>query len=238
MTGANASADVLPSRTAPTRMSVDLAADKFLMPYELTADVTASATVFVSPRPAADARADALSTSIAAAPRNPAEVTKNSASASSFGDCGRSLASDSTSPRHWLTCLRLTPTSVSTFVIEASKSTASFTAPAPTASSGKVSPRVIFLPAATVLSPAALTEAPSPDACAFVLANDASSAFVSPMNSTISLRVAAIGSPPRRNKAFSRQPRAGVTTPTGVPAASSHAAGAPPGRGELRAVVG
>ena len=109
-TGAKSAASALPSRTVATKMSPAFAAEMFSFPYAFSADVTASATTFVSPNPAADAFAETVNASIAVFPRNPADVTKNNASASSFGDFPTSGPSRNSCFPHASTCFAFTPT--------------------------------------------------------------------------------------------------------------------------------
>ena len=89
--------------------------------------------VAVSPRPTADALADAVSTSVAADPSRPADAMKNIASASSFGARAVSPANCLTACSMRSTSAAERPTSVSIFVIDDSKSDAIFAAAAPTA---------------------------------------------------------------------------------------------------------
>ena len=81
----NDAASRFPSRIVFTRMSVAIAAVRPASAQVFIALTVASATVFVSPSPAAEALADIVRASSASCPRIPAEVMKNMASESSTG---------------------------------------------------------------------------------------------------------------------------------------------------------
>ena len=92
-------------------MSVELAALKLPWPYAFIADVTASATTFVSPNPAAAAFADTSRIDNAVAEsRIPAEVIKYKASASSSGPRVVAPAKPSVASFILFTSSALTPT--------------------------------------------------------------------------------------------------------------------------------
>ena len=81
----NCEVSKLPARAVATMTSVAFAASTTLDPYAFMAPATARAMSLVSPSPAAPALAESSNASIASAPRRPADVTTNSASASSLG---------------------------------------------------------------------------------------------------------------------------------------------------------
>ena len=155
---ANELASAPPARTAINSLFVACSAVMFASPYALIAAVTARETSFVSPRPTADAIADALSTSNAFAPVSPVDATTISPSASACGPVA-------TVPDIACTAADILPTppmpisvSTATRVIVASKSLPNLNAaPAPAASAADTGIiaepiRETFSPAATALS--------------------------------------------------------------------------------------
>ena len=135
--GVNLVASTLPSLTAAVRMSTAAAPDRFSEPYALTAEVAASATTEVSPRPIAAPLAEASMTSIAVAPRKPADDTKNMASASSWGPRPVTSETSFTLSVNWATAPEEIPTNASILTIDFSKDTNVLRAKPPIASRGR-----------------------------------------------------------------------------------------------------
>ena len=152
---ASSVASNLPSRTAATITSVASEALNTSEPYALRAEVARSAIVAVSPNPTAAAFAEASSVSVASAPRIPAEVIKNIASASSLGALAVEPDRFLTSAVKPCTASAESPTKDSILVMLASKSAADLIANPPAATIGIVTDRVSFFPVSLVFLPKA-----------------------------------------------------------------------------------
>jgi hypothetical protein len=129
------------------------AAVRFDLAYAFIVPVRTSASISTSPMPASEAFAEIVRTSIAFEASMPELATKYRPLASSFGPIPVERARSSISGFQALTCSREIPTRPTICDIVCSKSPPTDTIAAPAASTGTVTPRVIWPPVAVIFWP-------------------------------------------------------------------------------------
>ena len=151
--GAKASASRLPSLTIAVKVSVAWAAVSPSFAYAWSTPVSACATCCVSPKPIAEAFAEASNTSVASAPRRPAEATVKSASLSACWLCPVAALTPFTEVLKLSRAFPVIPTRFSIFAKLLSKSVAIFTPAVPAAAKGTLTFLVMLEPKRFALAP-------------------------------------------------------------------------------------